>query len=83
MVCEYVLPHVVKMPWDKKSETQFKKKCYGIGNKRKVTETDHAKLELELNIKFEPYKPTRRKKGNIFTQCFPDNKYEDAPKRRI
>ena len=26
MVCEYVLPHVVKMPWDKKSETQLKKK---------------------------------------------------------
>ena len=82
MVCERVLPHVVKMHVDEKGENQLTH-FYGIRNNRKVTETDHAKLELELNIKFEPYKPTRRKKGNIFTQCFPDNKYEDAPKRRI
>ena len=49
IVCEKVLPHVVKMHVDEKGEHQLTH-FYGIKRTGKVTESDHAKVEIELNI---------------------------------
>ena len=56
IVCEQVLPHVTKMHVDEQGEYQLTN-FYGKNHKGKVTTTDHAKIELDLNLKFEVQKP--------------------------
>ena len=69
MVCEQVLPYVEKMHVDEKGDHQLTK-FYGINHRGKVTETDHAKVEIDLNLKFEVMKPHRQEAYNFkSTEC--------------
>ena len=63
MVCEEILPHVIKMHVDEKGDYQLKK-IYVKNHKGKVTVTDDAKIELDLNLKFEVQKPFRNEAYN-------------------
>ena len=63
MVCEKILPHVTKMHVDEKGDYQLTN-FYGKNHKGKVTVTDHAKIELDLNLKFEVQKPFRNEAYN-------------------
>ena len=58
IVCDKILPYVVKMHVDEKGENQLTN-FHGINHKGKITETDHAKIELELCLGFKLQKPFR------------------------
>ena len=58
IVCERVLPFVTKMNVNVKGEHQLRN-FKGISNRRKVTESDHSKIELEVSIQYEIQKPQR------------------------
>ena len=64
MVCNQVLPYVVRMHVDEMGEHQLTN-FYGIRHKGKVTETDHAKVEMDVNLKFEVQKPSRKEAFNF------------------
>ena len=59
IVCDQIMPHVVKLNVDEKSENQLRN-FYGINHKGKTTKTDHTKIELEINLRFEVKKPLRK-----------------------
>ena len=59
MVCNQVLPYVVRMHVDEMGEHQLTN-FYGIRHKGKVTETDHAKVEMDVSLQFEAQKPSRK-----------------------
>ena len=58
LVCDNILPFVTGMHVDERSEHQvtnfYGKKCRG-----RVTETDHAMVQLHVSLKFEIQKPQR------------------------
>ena len=58
IVCERILPFVTKMHVDVKGEHQLTN-FRGISNRGKVTECDHSKIELEVNMQYEVKKPLR------------------------
>ena len=64
LVCKRILPLVLKMNVDEHGEHQLSN-FYGIQHNRKVTESDHVKIELTLNIQFTPIKPTRTEMLNF------------------
>ena len=64
IVCDQILPYIVKMHVDEKGENQLTN-FYGINHKGKITETDHAKIELEINLGFVAQKPIRTEKYNF------------------
>ena len=50
-VCDKILPLVKSMHVDEKGEHQLTN-YYGKNHNGKVTQTDHAKIELNINLKF-------------------------------
>ena len=58
LVCDKVLPLVSSMHVDEKGEHQLAN-FYGKNHNGKVTHTDHAQVELQINLKFEVHKPLR------------------------
>ena len=64
LVCDRILPHVTKMHIDEDGVHQLTN-FYGIRNKSKVTETDHATLELHLDLEFQMSKPCRNEFFNF------------------
>ena len=64
LVCSLVMPYVVKMNVDEQGEHQLSN-FNGIKHKKKVTESDHAKVELLLNIQFPQAKPLRKESYNL------------------
>ena len=64
LVCKRILPLVLKMHVDEHGEHQLSN-FYGIQHNTKVTESDHVKIELTLNIQFTPIKPTRTEMLNF------------------
>ena len=64
IVCKRILPLVIKMHVDEHGEHQLSN-FYGIQHNRKVTESDHAKIELKLNLQCTPMKPTRTETFNF------------------
>ena len=63
IVCDQIIPHVVKMHVDERGENQLTN-FSGINHKGKITETDHSKVELEIDLKFEVRKPVRTETYN-------------------
>ena len=63
LVCNLVVPFVVKMHVDEQGEHQLSN-FNGIKHNQKVTESDHAKVELILNIQFPQARPTRNEAYN-------------------
>ena len=59
LVCDRILPLVVKMNVDKKGIHQLSN-FSGIQHNSKVTESDHAIVEMHIDIAFSPIKPTRK-----------------------
>ena len=75
IVCKRILPVVTKMHVDEKGEHQLTNLC---GNKRnkKVTESDHAQIELHLNIQYPQAKIQRTEAFNFKSkEC--QNFFED------
>ena len=69
MVCDQVLPHVLRIVVDEMGEHQLTN-SYGIHHKGKVTETDHSKVDMDVNLKFEVQKPCRKEAYNFkSTEC--------------
>ena len=66
---EQVLLHVAKMHVDEKGDHQLTN-FYGMKHTGKVTESDHAKVEIELNIKLEVSKPHRQEAYNFKNKEF-------------
>ena len=64
LVCSRMLPYVIGMNVDEKGEYQLTN-FYGIHNKGKVTESDHCKVELKLNLPFPQAKPSRTEVYNF------------------
>ena len=58
IVCNRILPFVTRMHVDVQGENQLTN-FSGISNKGKVTESDHSKIELDINLKYEVKKPQR------------------------
>ena len=56
LVCKRIFPSVLQMHVDKQGEHQLTN-LYGIQHKRKVTESDHAMIQLTLDIQFPQGKP--------------------------
>ena len=67
IVCQRMLPFMVKMHVDEKGEHQLTN-FYGRRHNKKVTESDHAKVELHINIQFELAKPIRNEAYNFKNQ---------------
>ena len=63
LVCNIIMPFVVKMLVDEDGEHQLLN-FNGIKHDQKVTESDHSKVELILNIQFQQAKPTRNEEYN-------------------
>ena len=59
LVCDRILPLVVKMNVDEKGMHQLSN-FSGIQHNSKVTESDHAIVEMHLDIEFPAIKPTRK-----------------------
>ena len=64
LVCSRILPYVICMNVDEKCEHQLTN-FYGIRNRGKVTESDHCKIELKLNLQFPQAKPSRTEVYNF------------------
>ena len=64
IVCEKTLLHVICMHVDEEGDYQLTN-FYGKNHNGKVTVTDHAKVELDLNFKFEVQKPQRNEAYNL------------------
>ena len=64
LVCERILPLVVKMNVDEQGIHQLSN-FNGIRHNSKVTESDHAVVEMHQNIEFPATKPTRNKFFNF------------------
>ena len=64
MVCNQVLLYVVRMYEDEMGEYQLTN-FHGIRHKGKVTETDHAKVKIDVNLKFKVQKPSRKEAFNF------------------
>ena len=64
MVCSTILPYVTKMNVDEHGEFQLTN-YYGKNHKGKVTMTDHATIELDINLKFDIKKPHRNEAYNF------------------
>ena len=58
LVCRRIVPLMTKMHVDEQGVHQLSN-FNGIHHKRKVTESDHAKVELNLNVQFSQIKPQR------------------------
>ena len=58
IVCEKILPHVKRMHVDEHGENQLTN-FYGINHRGKSTDSDHAKIELDIDLKFQIQKPHR------------------------
>ena len=67
IVCDRILQYMVNMHVDEQGEHQLTN-FYGKRHNQKVTESDHAKIQLNLNIKFDPSKPTRNEAYNFKSQ---------------
>ena len=67
LVCSKILPLVMEMHVDEQGEHQLSN-FSGIKHNRKVTESDHAKVELKLDAQFPQARPSR-----IETFNFKDN----------
>ena len=59
LVCDRILPLVVKMNVDEKGIHQLSN-FSGIQHNSKVTESDHAIVEMHIDIEFPAIKPTRK-----------------------
>ena len=64
LVCNKILPVVTQMLVDEKGEHQLSN-FQGKQHKYKVTESDHAKVELKLNLEFQIMKPVRNEVYNF------------------
>ena len=63
LVCRRILPLVTKMHVDELGEHQLSN-FNGIRHNKKVTESDHAKIQLNLDIQFPQLKPVRNEAYN-------------------
>ena len=63
-VCSTILPHVMKMHVDELGVYQLTN-YYGKNHKGNVVTTDHATIELEINLKFVVQKPYRNEAYNF------------------
>ena len=70
IVCSRILPYVTKMHVDEEGEHQLSN-FNGIRHNKKVTESDHAKVELKLDIEFPQKKPDRNVFYNFKSFCLP------------
>ena len=66
MVCNQVLLYVVRIYEDEMGEYQLTN-FHGIRHKGKVTETDHAKVKIDVNLKFKVQKPSRKEAFNFLS----------------
>ena len=64
LVCDTILPLVVKMNVDEQGIHQLSN-LNDIRHNSKVTESDHAVVELHLKLEFPTLKPTRKKFFNL------------------
>ena len=64
LVCDKIMPLVSSMAVDEKGEFQLAN-FYSKNHNGKVTQTDHAKVELQINLKFEVLKPSRIEAYNL------------------
>ena len=64
MVCSKMLPRVLQMDVDEQGEHQLSN-FSGIRHERKVTESDHAKVEIKLDVQFPYARPTREEAFNF------------------
>ena len=64
LVCNLIMPFVVKMHVDVQGEHQLSN-FNGIKNNKSVTESDHALVKLSLNIQFPKAKPLRNESYNF------------------
>ena len=64
LVCEKILPFVTGMHVDEKGEYQLSN-FYGKHHKGTVTESDHAMIQLHMNLKFIAQKPQRTETFNF------------------
>ena len=64
LVCDRILPLVVKMNVDEQGIHQLSN-FNGIWHNSKVTESDHAVVELHLKLEFPTMKPTRKEFFNF------------------
>ena len=58
LVCEKVLPYVTSMHVDEQGSHQLTN-FFGIRHNSKITESDHAMVELHMNIEYPIIKPVR------------------------
>ena len=64
IVSNLAMPYVIKMHVDEQGEHQLSN-FHCIKHNQKVTESDHAKVELLINIQFPQVKPTRTESYNL------------------
>ena len=64
LVCDKILPYVTKILVDEMGLHQLTN-FYGIRHNSKVTESDHAMVELHMNIEFQIIKPVRNEFYNF------------------
>ena len=64
IVCDQIMPYVVQMHVDEKGENQLTN-FHCINHRGKVTETEHSKVELKLDLRFEVNKPHRTESFNF------------------
>ena len=64
LVCERVLPYVTSMHVDEQGYHQLTN-FYGISHNAKATESDHAMVELHMNIEHSIIKPVRNEFYNF------------------
>ena len=57
-VCDRILPFVTKMHVDVQGENQLTN-FRGINHRGKITESDHAKIEIDVSLQYEVKKPLR------------------------
>ena len=67
IVCDKVLPYVKRMHIDEQGVNQLTN-FYGIRHNRKATESDHAMIELDIDLKFIVQKPQRIEAYNYKNQ---------------
>ena len=67
IVCDKVLPNVIKMQVDEQGVNQLTN-YYGTTHNKKPTETDHSKVELDIDWKFKIQKPQRIEAYNYRSQ---------------
>ena len=81
LVCNRIMPYVLQMHVDEQGEHQLSN-FRGIKNRQKVTESDHAKVELHLDIQFPQALPPRNETFNfksdhckkLFKECTTNTK---------